>query len=681
MKIITSILLMVSTLAAVAADSQYVGNKPKVTTNNPTTDHFLMVAGDGNTAPVIRLNLSNAWNNINLLSTFGGIDLDAQLYIARAGISNAVGKYRLDGFVKTLKQYDLWDDLVDAVPLSSLMQQTNSTTMQSVKNQFASVTLNGGAIRGLRGVAFDGVNDYLIADLATPLQTFTTSIIVQGSTNATTHPSGWFGLHSAAGDQYHIFGTLSTDYDLSWILTQGDGGGNTGHYLITYDVGGPFRGYTHRDTVRKYITWASDSTGVDSIAWANGSRTLLLGTTTNRTFTTGADIITLGARWDTGVANGFQRCNSAGFLVFNTKLNDLQASNLVECMRWLDPATENLVIAGDSMSRQLDPSATYAFWDGWPSAIEMHSHVSNRYAIFNNAYNGVSAAAYSYDLNIRPYGPHQGGVEKSTLIIWLGYNDFNGGATAAATYAAVATLADKARNDGFRVGVALPPISATMVGGAAMLSVTNVQAYHSLILTNREKFDFVVRLDNVFGSTNTVDGWQTDGLHPSAVGELAVAQVMSQTLSGVRDVAQHGMWNQSATNINTGTTNLLFRWQPGNELRTKGDIVRYRFAGGFSNDVTHAKQVTIQYGSETVLDPASRVAHNGSWSAEVIIQHITPTSQLVEAKFTGAATNFTKLTYTTQTNWLPTLVKASGTGPGGGSVTNELISWKWEPLR
>ena len=673
-------LLLIAT-GALAADSQYVGNKPKVTSLNLETNYFLMVIGDGNNAQVVRVNSTNLYNNLTDLLTYGGVDLDAQRYIARAGISNSVGRERLDGFVKSMKLYGLWESAYDIVPMSSLMQPSNGTALASMKGNFTDLWVTNGALRGLRGIAFDGNNDYLFGKLSDPLQSFSTSIIIQGSTNATTHPSGWFGLHSAAGDEWHIFGTLSTAYDLGWILTQGVGGGNTGHYLITYDSGGPFRGYSHIDTVRKYVTWASDETGVDSIAWVNGSRTLLLGTTTNRTFTTGVEVITVGARWDTGSAGGFQRCNSAGFVVFNTKLTDTQSSNLVECMRWLDPVDENLVIAGDSMSRQLDPSSTYAFWEGWPSAMELYAAVSNRFAIFNNAYNGVAAQGYSYDLNIAPYAPNRGGVKKATLIIWLGYNDFNGGLLATSVYASVNSLASRARADGYRVIVALPPLSSTIIGGSTALSVTNVLAYHSLVLTNRENFDAIVRLDNVFGSTNLIDGWQTDGLHPSGTGELSVAQVMGQVISGVRDVAQHGMWNQNRTNASSGATDLLFRWQPGNELRTKGDVVRYDFSGGFTNETSKSKLLTFAYGSEEVLNTGNMATHKGPWSASVLIRHLTPTTQIVEAKFSGVATNFAAVTLTSQTNWLPTLCRVTATGPDSGVVTNQILSWKWEPLR
>lgn len=620
-----------------------------------------------------------------VVSGGSSVDSDAQSFITAAGVSNLVGQTRLDGFVKSMKLYGLWSLAIDAVPLSSLMQPSNGVSLVSMKSRFTTLT-NLGAIRGVRGMSFDGVNDLLYGRLDTDLTTFSASVIIQGSTNYTSAAiPGWFGMYNTAASQYHILGAVSGAYDTSYLLTQGDGGGNVGSGLITYDVGGPFRGYTHMDTVRKYVTWAHNTdTHSNTLAFVNGSNNLLTNTLTARTFTVGASTVVLGARYDTGTPSEFAKCNSAGFVIFNSRLTHTQASNLVECMRWLDPAPENLVIAGDSMSRQLDPTATYAFWEGWPSAMELFPSISNRFAIFNNAYNGVAAANFSYALNIAPYAPNRGGVAASTLIIWLGYNDFNGGAMGPTVFTSVNTLAERARADGFRVVVALPPLGATIINGATTLAVSNVLKYHNLILTNRENFDAVVRLDNVFGShvTNvTATPWQDDGLHPNATGEAAVAQVMAQVLSGVRDVAQQAVFVQTKTNNSTAATDLHSRWQPGNELRTRGDIVRYKFSGGFSNDVIHAKLITIAYGSQTVLSSGNLDTHQGPWSAEVAIQHLTATSQIVESRFTGSATNFSHLVYTTQTNWFPTLVRAIGTGPTSNVLTNEILTVQWEPLR
>ncbi len=596
----------------------------------------------------------------------------------RAGVSNAFALSRLDGFVKDAKRFSLWSKIYDVVPLSSVMQSSNGNDLATMKAKFSTLHTTNGPLRGRRGISFDGTDDRIWGITRDVLPAFTVAITVAGSTNNTGTPVTFEFLDSGL-TKYHGVKAFSGVYDQSYYFSAGLGGAFTFDNLIHYEVGGPFRGYSHEDPVRKVISIGHDNSGSgNSRAWANGANTLLAGTATTRRFTTGASRLNLGSSLISGTPSGFWRGVQTCVVICNSMLSHVESSNLVECVRWLDPSTENLVILGDSFSDQQTPAGPYAYWESWPSAMELFPSISNRFWMVNSSYNGVQAAGFNYEAGVKPFAPGKGGVESATAIIYLGYNDAFVGALGTAIWASLNSLAERARADGFRVGIVTIPMNRRVVANTSVSeSATNVLTFTGLTLSNRENFNFILRLDSVIGSTNQPGMWNSDGIHLLGPGQEVVAKAFSDALNSGEDVGERGSWIQSSTNTGAASTDLLFRWQPPNELRKPGDSITYRASGGFTNETTLAKLVTFRYGSEEVVNSGSMALHRGPWSLTTRIIMLTTTSQICESQFFSAATNFAHVTFTAQTNFIPTLMKVTATAPSSGCVTNLILGWDY----
>lgn len=598
-------------------------------------------------------------------------------YAGRARVTNAFALERLDGFVKSAKQFGLWSKIYDAVPFSSILQTSNGNNLASFKNNFSTLHATNGPLRGRRGISFDGTDDRIFGITRAVLPAFTVALSVAGSTNNTGVNPTTFEFLDSGLSQYHGVKAFAGPYDQSYYFSQGLGGGTTFDNLIHYEVGGPFRGYSHEDPVRKILSIGNDNSGV-SLAWVNGANTLLTGSSVTRTFTTGASVLNLGSSLFSGTPAAFWRGVQTSLVLFNSKLSHTESSNLVEVMRWLDPATENLVIIGDSFSDQQSQSGPYAYWESWPSAMELFPAISNRFWIVNSSYNGVQAAGFDYASGVKPFAPGKGGVEEATALIYLGYNDAFVGVLGQTVWRSLNSLAERCRADGFKVGIVTLPLGRRIVSGASVgESVTNVQTFTGLILSNRENFNFVLRMDSVIGSTNQPGMWNADGIHLLGPGQEVVAKAMSDALGSGEDIGERGRWVQSWTNNGAAATDLLFRSQPPNELRKPGDSITYRASGGFTNETTLAKLVTFQYGSQEVVNSGSMTLHRGPWSLTTRIQMLTETSQLCESVFSSPATNFTQVMFTSQTNFIPTLMKVTATAPLSGCVTNMALSWEY----
>ena len=606
-----------------------------------------------------------------------GFDSDTLSYISRSGVTNTLGQNRLDGFVKAMKLYGLWSIVYDVVPMSSFMQPSNGNDLVSMKGKFTTLYTTNGPLRGFRGIAFDGVDDRIYGVTADTMSTFTLAVNLQGATNNSGTPTSFQFLNSGL-TEYSEVSANSAAYDMSYYQSVGNGGGAVSYTLIHYEVGGPFPGYTHMDALRKNVTIAQDNTGAGtSMAWVNGARTLFAGPAVTRTFTTGASVISIGCRINGGTPLGFFKGNAGSLVLFNSKLTDTQASNLVQCVRWLDPVTENIVVLGDSLSDQQNPAGNYAFWESWPSALEQFPAMSNRFWIVNNAYNGVAASTFNYDYAVKPFAPGRGGVERGVAIIFLGYNDMAGGALGTAIFSSLNSLASRARADGFEVGIVTQPMGRAIVSGSGSISTTNYQTYAGMILSNRENFNFVLRLDSVVGSTNQPNVWNSDGVHFLGPGQETIAKSFNDIMNTGEDIGEAGYWTQSITNSGAAATDLLFRSQPPNELRKSGDNITYTAFGGFTNETTLAKLVTLKYGSEEICNSGNMALHRGPWTIRAKIRMINPLSQVCVVDFSSVATNFSQVTFTTQTNFVPTIIKVVATAPSSGCVTNNGIEWAY----
>lgn len=614
------------------------------------------------------------------------LDTDAQSFINRAGVTNLTGQQRINGFVKAMKYHGLWSLAYDVVPMSSLMQPSNGNDLVSMKGRFTTLHTTNGPLRGVRGISFDGVNDRIFGITADVLTTYTMTAQMAGSTNNSGAP---FMLQFLDAQQTNYFAIAApaAGYQVAALRTMGLGGAATSddivHQLnVTYCWG-----FNHLVDVQKTVSFATDNSGTaNTVVWVDGQENLNLGNKiTARTYATGASVLNMGSSFTNGNLGNFAQMHASAIILCNSFLTYSQVSNLNECIRWLDPAPKNIVIMGDSYSDD-QPGAgggRYPPWCPWPNALQQFASISNDYRIINKAISGMSSPFIDYSFKARPFRPLVGGVEEAWLGFMLGYNDALNGNNSASVWALIDAFIMKARADGFRVFAMTYPHSQQMINTPAVSTgITNLATVMSYVLTNREKFDFILRGENVIGYTNIVNAeWNGDTIHPGAEGERRLANALQSALLGVRTGPSGTFWSVPMTNNGAGATDLLFRWQLGNELRDVGDQITYTLSGGFTNEVTAAKLVTFVYGSEEVLNSGSMALHKGPWSAQVKITLLGQNSQRVESTFSGTATNFTQTTFATQTNFYPTLVKVRCTGAQSGQITNNWLAWDWRPIK
>ncbi len=444
-------------------------------------------------------------------------DIEADLYFTRAGVTNLNARWRIDGFIKSMKAAGLWDEVIDGATYYPEQQRpTLGSNYSSFKSVDTVITTNKPTqmVHGLAiatGIDFVGysMNDWRTGSVA---------VVVRASTNTTFGSIAWMANNSASSqheigaywpvDQYMVgFTKWNDDAENSPLFWYGPG--TQGAYiqdphrhtcLLTTDGNGTMNTYTD---------------GITS--FTNTAMTIVSNTLTR--FTIG----TRGGYGSYEVPGG--KFAVGAWLRFNRVLTATEAAQLEMCMMWLEDADEHWIVEGDSMSYQHEGSTESL--NNWPLQLYMMGH-SNRVVIHNVAYTGEAASTMvGQTSQWLKYRPGQFGILASRIFVAAGVNDIYFNDTADNAFANSMTLWRTARENGFKVTAFTIPQSLSYEA----VDLPHWTNFNALIVSNAWAYDGLVRRDLLYPKTNTVD-FLADGLHFNATGYRKVADAVASSLSG-----------------------------------------------------------------------------------------------------------------------------------------------------
>lgn len=123
-------------------------------------------------------------------------------------------------------------------------------------------------------------------------------------------------------------------------------------------------------------------------------------------------------------------------------------------------------------------------------------------------------------------------------------------------------------------------------------------------------------------------------------------------------------------NINTGTDDLISYTMPANVLATNNKTLRIRAWGTTANNV-NTKQLTLNWGSQVIVNTALTTSLAGLWETEAIVTRTGGNTQDVVARTLQGATLIfdQELTSGTQTDTAQIIIKMTGTA----TTTNDIV--------
>lgn len=179
------------------------------------------------------------------------------------------------------------------------------------------------------------------------------------------------------------------------------------------------------------------------------------------------------------------------------------------------------------------------------------------------------------------------------------------------------------------------------------------------------------------GSTQNIFTGNLNNSARIAVTSTGKIQNNQNGVAAVRTVGQYICDVTDRNNSGTSQTDLFTRALEANLLGTNTDSLLARFSINFAANA-NPKQVTCEFGSETVFDTGAQAFNGEQAWLEVLIARVSSTVQKVVAKWqdsTGLLASVgPTVTYTDTTQDLTTIITLKTTGDGGATndITNKL---------
>ena len=127
----------------------------------------------------------------------------------------------------------------------------------------------------------------------------------------------------------------------------------------------------------------------------------------------------------------------------------------------------------------------------------------------------------------------------------------------------------------------------------------------------------------------------------------------------------------SATNSGTGQTNLIQYSLAKNSLQNNGDIIEVEAWGVYATNANN-KNITLEFGSQTILTTGAIAANGGAWRIKAkIIRTAAATEEIIAEIISGNSSVADSVTRTAGTQNLSnnTTIKCTATGGASSDVT------------
>jgi hypothetical protein len=330
--------------------------------------------------------------------------------------------------------------------------------------------------------------------------------------------TGELRLHLERANVEEVTGSADTDFFKNGVTSTGD-------YWVPSD-------YRQRLGAASWDNAGAYAATIDNGYWfaASGFATR---------FTSGdLNCVVLGARLSgTGTPEGFFKGTVAAMPVFNRVLTANDFYVVQGLLRYVQPGTKNVLIAGDSMSALNGNAGSNAWpetaWSYEQFGPELGQPPWDTFTPVWGAHSG--AASWSYDATafknwFGNYGANQF-VKEVDAYVWIGINDIGQGYSPAGTYGNVQSIWSEMRGLGAKItAFMLPGVGSEATNyyvSGYYLNGTARTNYNALIRGNPALYNNLVDLEYAFPAsameTNHVPQLSVDGLHMTQAGNSNVA--------------------------------------------------------------------------------------------------------------------------------------------------------------
>ena len=523
----------------------------------------------------------------NLLALDDGVlDTDTNVnYFVKsvANITTTQERNDIAGMIAELKRGGLWNSLADGI----ILKTNYGASVSSVKTLLGRTAF----IRSLPGFTeFGAINPSLsISNLPYDLRTNTIVVVLKqrgdgggAQGNVSGVAKNLAGVYAGIGDGVRL--CVDASYGTIWRKATVE----TSPYafIVSESVPAISGGIgVFQDGKRR--TFAIVLQGTNATPYVDGAA---VGTFAG-TFTTAPGNLATAPLTNLWIgsdpAGAFQLdAEVAAVLVFTNALTAAQIVSAEKALRWLEPATENWAVFGDSrgiMSSFVTIDNTTVFWtNGWPSILSRMGRLNRSSVWYNHAISGTSsgqwiagATDFPFLSNLFQVAVPGGKVTRSHMLVQLGANDllFDASDSFRVNMQYILSLV---KSNGFETWVFTEPAQGTnLIYGPWNdgRRLTN----NLWLRTHRELYDHLVERELSFppGSmdlTNNVNALGKDGLHLSYNGNVRQAQQIYDILNGTpttfASYATNGAINASLdadgkltgnfTGDGSGLTNLRF---------------------------------------------------------------------------------------------------------------------------
>ena len=474
------------------------------------------------------------WRHLsNYVATVNGTNLyyepESMNYFARAGVTNAEAKGKVDGFIKSLKTANLWTSLTEAVTFYIGQQNpANGSNFATIRTNSALITTNKPAVtrHGLSVATSIDFAGFTLPDT----RTGSVAVVVRNATN--TPPAGRvFALNSSAGSGHEmsIFydGGVFSGGQWSGGFAQGftkwnNGFGSLASYVPTDGCQGAFL----YDPARHTLILTTDNNR-NMKSYCDG---VLTETVTDASIVSNIlDRLTVGTYNDFGsFANASPTFSVGCIAVFNKVLSDAEAKTVEMALTWLEPATEHWVFEGDSLLYN-----NFNLWSNdVPHQLHRYAGISNNVIIHNVAQSGQSIATIATQTNewLR-YAPGQYGIDRTRFFLGAGVNDLLLNSDAATNiFSNIVFTASIASRLGMETIVMTPPQSLAYTNNQPIEWTNTV----NLIMSNASVFNYVFPRHMIHAKTNAnyYNHLDAFGIHYNAAEYRKEAEELIQMLYG-----------------------------------------------------------------------------------------------------------------------------------------------------
>lgn len=468
---------------------------------------------------------------MNLSISLNGIKITiaqhaaADCYFERVSGLDDAEKARINGFVNTLDAAGVLSALRDACFLRRA-QNNGTNSPATLKGVATGGTITGAASIEGEGALTDGSTAHL--DWTVPdSRTGTLAVAYRGhGTQGGDGAIALASLCSATGHNAAASMTISGAGACRVRVQTREGTAESTSGTIDRD--GLGFGASAYDPEPHTLIVANDNAATPALtAWVDGNPNGF-GSMSTTQVTTPCTRLFLGAKWESGSTYSWRgRTTFSAWALFDRVLTDEEAAAVDLAFRWLDPAEENVVFMGDSLTAYTDDNEAESVRN-YPHQLMSRLGWRGVKRGYNCGFSGVGAgnALARYARQVQPFRP-RGPVKRADLLVLLGANDARKGveSPAATIYAQLKQIWALARADGFTVhAITLPAGSTVWYEGT---SATIREDFNDMVIeTPPGLVASVIRADLVLP-----DGSDTakfaDGLHPTAEGYGDIANHIS----------------------------------------------------------------------------------------------------------------------------------------------------------